>query len=252
MELDEFDVRHCCAGSQRHGDSVTGGLERVGGHRKQLTGATGSQQDVAGTDLVDDAVVGRGPHPDAHTAFHQKVEGKCVFMDHDCGAAHRGHKSTFDLGTGRRTSGMNDSGQRMASLAGQFETSLLVAVEGGTQSDEILHAPGAFLDENAHRIDVTETVTGGKGVGQMQIGRIRIAPQYRGNAALCPSSGCLFKCALREDSDPQPVAIGGPDRGGETGDTGAHNQKIEFSGLDHSSTVLRARASRVAPCRRWP
>jgi hypothetical protein len=143
---------------------------------------------------------------------------------------------------------MNDTGQRMAALAGKFEAPLLVTVEGSPEGDEVLHATRTFLDKDPHCIDVAEPITGGKGVGQMEIGRIRIAAQHRGNAALRPSGGGLFECTLCEDSDTEPVSIGGPNRGGETGDAGAHNEEIEFSGLDHSSPVLRALAADVAPC----
>ena len=128
----------------------------------------------------------------------------------------------------------------MPSFASELEPALRVAVEGSSQGDEVLHATRAFFDQNPNGLDITEAITGCQRVGQMQIGRIGIATEHRGDTALRPPGGGLLERPLRENPDPQSVPVGGADRGGKTGDAGAHHEEIEFSGLDHSASVLRA------------
>ncbi len=56
VELEELDVGHGHGGPQGHGDTVAGGLHRVGGHGVELTGPAGGQHHVTGTHVAHVAV----------------------------------------------------------------------------------------------------------------------------------------------------------------------------------------------------
>ena len=66
-------------------------------------------------------------------------------------------------------------------------------------------------------------------VGQVQVGRVGVAAEHGGHAALGPPGGGLIELGLREHPDPHPRHRGrGPHRGGEAGHPAAEHEQVEL------------------------
>ena len=228
VELHELDIGRGHAGAQRHGHAVAGRLGRVGGDREELAGAARGQDDVGGPhlDVVGPGTEGRQRgHADAAAALDDQVEREPA-LEHGAGRAVGGvDQGPFHLGARRRATGVHDAWPGVAALAGERQRAGGLAVELDAQRDQLVHAPGAFVDQNPHRLLVAQAGAGGERVGQVQVGRVLVAPQDRGDAPLSPARGRLGEHALGQDA--QGRRPGEPDGGGQAGDAAAQDQDVE-------------------------
>jgi hypothetical protein len=224
VELDELQVGDGDPGPQRHGDAVAGGLERVGGHREQLTGPAGGDQHVAGPDLL----IGQGADTDAAAVLHHQVGGEGLLVDGRGGAPHRGYQGALDLHPGGGPAGVDDAGVAVATLPGQLQVAVGLAVEDGAQGDELGDPHGALVDQHPHRVGVAQPGPGGQGVGQVEVGGVGVlGAEDRGHAALGPAGGGLVELALGEHPDPQPVGVGGAHRGRQPRNPRPQDQEVQ-------------------------
>ncbi len=183
VELHELHVADRHAGAQRHGHAVSGRFGRIGGDAEELARATGGQDDVVGPyfDWLVRARWERG-HPDATASFDDEVECE-PRLEHGAGRAPGGRdESAFDLGPGRRPSGVDHASARVASFARQGEQPGRLAVELDTERDQFVDPPWALVDENAHRLFVADPGARREGVGQVQVGRIFVATEHGGDS----------------------------------------------------------------------
>ena len=196
MELEELDVGHRHAGPQGHGDAVAGGLGRVGGHGEELAGAAGGQHDVAGPHLDRPARRGRGPRtPRQRPPSTSEVEGEPLLEDGRGRCPGGRHQRPLDLGAGGRPPGVQDPGRGVAPLAGQGQRPARLPVEHGAQRDQLVHPGRALVDQHADGVGVAQPGPGGQRVGQVEVGRVLVAAEDGGHAALGPAGGRLRQLA---------------------------------------------------------
>ena len=265
MELHELDVGRRNAGPQGHGHTVTRGLGRVGGDRVQLAGPAGGQDDVASLHQHRGVPTGwQGADTGAATVVDHQVECEPALEDGAGRAVGGVDQRPFDLGTGRGASGVHHPWRRVAALARQGQRPRRFAVELNTQCDQLVHPARALVDQNAHGLFVTEPDTGGQGVGQVQVGRVLVATQDRGDTALGPPGGRLGQHALGQHAQadrrrrPAPGASavagsrrsacrdgsGQADRGGQPGDPAAQDQHVEGTGAHRARHAGSGKAGR--------
>ena len=137
VELHELHVGHGDARPQCHGDPVAGGLAWVGRDGEELAGTTGGQHDVVGPDLDHGAPRGQGRDPDAAPTLNQEIEGEPP-LEHGAGRSVGGvDQRPLHLGAGGGAAGVHDAGAGVAALAGQRQVPAGLAVELGTERDEL-------------------------------------------------------------------------------------------------------------------
>ena len=189
VELHEFDVGDRNAGAQGHGQPVARGLLGVRRHREQLPGAAAGDEGVSGPYLLAVARRVEGHDAAAAATLDDQVEGEPV-LEHGRGREADGvHQRPLDLGAGRGTAGVNHARVRVASFSRQLQGAVRITVEHGAEGDEFVHPSRALVDEHAHGVDVTQADTSLQGVGQVQVGRVRILREHGRHAALCPACG---------------------------------------------------------------
>ena len=71
---------------------------------------------------------------------------------------------------------------------------------------------GALVDEHADRGLVAEAGSGAQRVGEVQVGRVLVAGQHGGDAALRPARRRLLELALGEHADAGSAELGETDR----------------------------------------
>ena len=147
------------------------------------------------------------------------------------GSPHRRHERPLDLDARGRAPGVHHPGVRVAALAGQQQLTGGVPVEDGAERDQLVDPGRPLVHEHPHRVVVAQPGAGGQGVGEVEVGRVGIAAQHGGHAALGPPRRGLGQLALGQDADPQPVDVGRPHRGREAGDAGPEHQQVEDRGI---------------------
>ena len=163
-------------------------------------------------------------------------------------------QGALDLGAGGGAAGVDDPRARVAALAGEGERPGGLAVELGAQRDQLVHAGRALVDEDAHRLLVAQAGARGQGVGQVQVGRVLVAAEHGGHAALGPAGGRLGQHALGQHAERQRrrrrrARPRQPDRGRQPGDAAAQDQDVEGSrpgAGGHAGSVRVSSASRRA------
>ncbi len=206
VELDELHVGRRHAGAQGHRHAVAGGLGGVGRDREELAGAAGGQHDMVRPHLdraADRAAPARRPRPHAHAAaaLDQQVEREPA-LQHGAGrAVGRVDEGPLDLGAGGGPAGVHDARPGVAPLAGERQQSGGLAVELDAERDQLVHTPGALVDQNAHGLLVAQACPGRQRVGEVQVGRVLVGAEHRGNAALGPARRRLGQRALGQDAE---------------------------------------------------
>ena len=160
----------------------------------------------------------------------------------------------FDLGPRGRTAGVDHPGPGVPPLAGQGQRPGGLAVELHPEGDQLVDPARPLVDQNADGLLVAEPGAGGQGVGQVQIGRVLVAAEHGGHAALGPAGGRLGEDALGQHAQrgrrpPVRRQSGQPDGGREAGHAAAQDQDVERSGPDrvvHAGSVRANSASRRA------
>ena len=77
---------------------------------------------------------------------------------------YRFDEDPFDLQAGGRSPGVHNPGDRVASLAGEFQFAMDIAVEPCAESEEILYSPRPFVDENPDSFDIAQSSSGSERV----------------------------------------------------------------------------------------
>ena len=100
---------------------------------------------------------------------------------------------------------------------------------------------GTLLDEHAHRVDIAEARAGTQRVGEMQLGRVDVLLEHRGDTALRVLSGRPAERGLRDDHDAR-TAPRGTNRRREPGDATTEHQHVEgVHRIQPTRAVTRAR-----------
>ena len=227
MELDELDVGDGDSGPQRHREAVARRLEWVRRHREHLTRAAGRRQHVRGTDLAHEPVGAEGGDAAAAPALDEEVEREPALEDRDRGTAHGLDERALDLGPRRGASRVHDARQRVSTFASELESPVGRSIERRAHRDELGHPIGPLVDEDTDGFDVAQPRSGRERVGEMEVGRVGITGEDRGDAALCPPRGGLVELAFRQHADTEAECIGCPHRGRQPRDSAAEDQKIE-------------------------
>ena len=114
-------------------------------------------------------------------------------------------------------------------------------------------AARALVDEDAHRLLVAQAGAGRQRVGEVQVGRVLVGAEHRGDAALGPARGGLRQRALGQHAERQrrrrPAGTGQPHRGRQAGDATPEDQDVEGSGPGpggHAGSFSVSSASRRA------
>ncbi len=201
VELHELDVRGRHAGAQRHGHAVPGRLGRVGGDRKELTRPARGQHDMVGPDLDRRTLRRQRRHSDAAPAFDDEVEGEPPFQHRARRAVGGVDQGALHLGAGGCTAGVDHARARVPPFTGQGQQPGGLPVELHTERDQLVDPGRPFVDEDPDGLLVAQPRPGGQRVGQMQIGRVLVAPEHRGDAALGPSGGRLGEHALGQHAE---------------------------------------------------
>ena len=137
----------------------------------------------------------------------------------------------FDLGPGRRRPRRGRCGAASGRPRGPGAARrLAVAVEDGAHGDELVDAPRALVDQHADGVDIAQAGAGGQGVGQMEVGRVGVAAEHGGHAALGPSGGGLRHLRLGQDAHAQCHLVGRPHRRRQAGHAAAHDEQVELVG----------------------
>ena len=254
VELHELDVRRRHAGAQRHGDSVPGRLRWVGGHREELTRTAGRQHDMVGPDLDRRTLRRQRRHPDATAGLDDEVEREPPLEHRARGAVRGVDQGALHFGACGGAAGVDHPRARVTSFAGQRQQSGGLAVELHAERDQFVDPGRAFVDENPHRLLVAQPRPGGQGVRQMEIGRVLVAPEHGGHAALGPTGGGLGEHALGQHAERglRPAVrrrSSQPDSGREPRHPAPQDQDLERSRPDggaHAGSVRLSSESRRA------
>ena len=205
VELDELDVGGRHAGPERHRHAVAGRLGRVGGDREELTGATGGQHDMIGSHL-DRAAGATGrqrQHADTAPALDEEVEGEPAF-EHRAGRTVGGvDQRSLHLRPRGRPARVDDPRPGVATLTGEGEGARRLAVELDAERDELVHAPGPLVDQDAHGLLVAQAGARRQRVGQVEVGRVLVAAQHRRDPALGPARRRLRQRTLGQHAEGQ-------------------------------------------------
>ena len=207
MELHELDVGDRHAGPQRHGQSVAGGLGRIGGDGEDLSGTTGGQHGVGGPHLDRPTVEGHRHHAPAPATLHQEVEREPFLEDRGGGRTGGVDQGPLHLGPGGRTPCVDDARSRVAALARQGQRTARLTVEDGPHGDQLVNPRGSLVDQHTHGIGIAQPGAGGQGVGEVEVGGVLVATQDRGHTALGPAGGGLGQLGLGQYPDPESATV---------------------------------------------
>jgi hypothetical protein len=135
-------------------------------------------------------------HADAAPALNQEVEGEPPLQHRARRAIGGVDQGPLDLGPRGRAAGVDHPRPGVPALAGQRQEAGGLPVELHPERDQLVDPARPLVDQNPHRLLVAEPGPGGQGVGQVQIGRVLVAAEHGGHAALGPAGGRLREGAL--------------------------------------------------------
>ncbi len=127
---------------------------------------------------------------------------------------------------------MDDAGVGVTALAGEQQSAFPIAVEPGAHGDQLVDATRALVDEHPHGVDVAEPGAGGERVGEVLVGRVDVATEHRGHAALGPPRGGLVELALGEHPDAQTRLVGGAHGGRQPRHPAPDDEQVELVGAE--------------------
>ena len=146
----------------------------------------------------------RATHAPAPSALHQQVEGEPL-LEHGGGRGPGGvDQGPLDLGPGGRTAGVDHPGRRVTALTGQGQGPAGLPVEDRAHGDQLVDPGRSLVHQHPHRIGVAQSGSRRQRVGQVQVGRVLVAAEHRGHAALGPAGGRLGQLGLGQHADPEP------------------------------------------------
>ncbi len=222
MELHKLQIGDNSTGSQRERNTVPCGHHRIGGRREDLAQPAGGQHDGTSDDRAD-AVRGalaqdvQGDAASSPVLVAQQIQHQRVFNQPDPRITpDRRVQRPLHLSARGVATRVDDPIGVMPALAGQHQRAVGVAVERGTQLDEISYPSGTFLDQHVDRRGVAEADAGHDCVLGMRRGCVERI-QDRGDAALGPSGRPVVDVHLRHHGDVQ-AGLAQVQRGRETRD----------------------------------
>src|SRR3546814_6601139 len=80
----------------------------------------------------------------------------------------------------------------------------VASVEGRSESDQLVDASGALVDQHPHGVDVAQAGSRGEGVGEVQVGGVGVAAEHGRHSPLGPAGGGLLQLGLGEHADAHP------------------------------------------------
>ncbi len=139
VELHELHVgdRHSC--TQCHGQTVGRRFCGIGGHRKQLAGASGREHRVGGAHVDGPSVRAEGAHAAAPAALDEQIEREPLFEHRRSRGPGRVDQCPLDFRTGGGAAGMDHPCGGVAALTGQRKCTARPAVEDGAHRDQLTH-----------------------------------------------------------------------------------------------------------------
>ena len=137
----------------------------------------------------------------AAAGVDDEVEGEPVLEDGSGTVAHSRDEGTLHLGAGGRAARVQDSSRRVATFPCPRQPAAGDPVKHGAEGDELVDPLGAFVDEHTNRGLVAQAGSGAQRVGQVEVGRVLVARQHGGDAALRPTRGRLLELTLGENAD---------------------------------------------------
>jgi hypothetical protein len=102
-------------------------------------------------------------------------------------------------GQAGRVGDVDDAPGTVAALLGQM-VAVLIAGKGEPLFNQPVDCPATVLDHEARRPRVVEQRAGGNRVADVRFDRVAIVENCR-DAALCPTRGAVFQCALADQRD---------------------------------------------------
>lgn len=100
-----------------------------------------------------------------------------------------------------------------------------------------MYAVRAFLDEHPNSRLVTKAGASSQGVGQVEVRRVLVARQHRGDPSLSPACRCLRQVAFGQHPDSHARLACEPHRGREAGYTAAYDKHVEA--VTHRVLIFR-------------
>ena len=205
------------------------------GRRLELVAPAG----VADRDAVTRAVLDEQVHRDG------------VLTDLRDGPLRRGDQGALHLRAGCRAAGVKDARVGVPALARALQGAGRLAVEDRAECDQLLDARRPLVDEHPDRVHVAQPRTRSERVGEVQVRRVLVVVQHRGDAALRPARRRLRQRRLRHDAD-LDAGVGEPDGDGQPGDAAADDERVEahVSAPTTASTLSMSRTPSTSPATR--
>jgi hypothetical protein len=150
-----------------------------------------------------------------------------VLVEGGGGVLHGSRQRPLDLDPGGRAAGVHHPGVGVAALPGQLELPGGIPIEDRPEGDQLVDPGRALVDQHPHGVVVAQPGARRQRVRQVEVGRVGVAPQDGGDAALRPAGGGLVQLGLGQHPHPQAVVASRPDRGREPGDAGPQDQQVE-------------------------
>ena len=136
------------------------------------------------------------------SAVRSRSRTRACSISSDAGVREdRGDQGAADLGAGGVAAGVHDAVAVVAALAGQRQLAGGVAVEAGTERDQLAQPGGALLAEHPHGVGVAQADAGLEGV-VLVLERGVVGAERGGDAALRPAGGAVVDADLGDDQDP--------------------------------------------------
>ena len=173
MELHELQIADGRAGAIRHGDTIAGGDQRVGGAAVHLAGAAGGEDRHHGHVEREAAVVQvEGEGADAAPAHGEEVDDELVLVQLDPTSQPGGFgQGARDLAAGGVAAGVQDPRHGVRALTPEYDLTVHL-VEARTDLHELAYAVGPLVDEHVHRLVVAQSGARIHGVLEVQLGRV--------------------------------------------------------------------------------
>jgi hypothetical protein len=230
VELDELHIGDDRAGPQCQGHAVAGGDRGIGRRGVHLAHAAGGQHHRAGQDRAD-AVLGalaenvQGETARATVGRAQQIQHQGVLDPADPRVPpDRLVQCALHLGTGSVAARVHDPVGAVATLAGQHQRAVRVAVEHGAQAHQLPHPGRALLDQHPHGGRIAQADARDLGVEGVRLRSVQRV-EHRGDAALRPPRGPVVDVDLGDHRDVQ-ARLAQMQRRGQPGDAGTDHQDV--------------------------
>ena len=250
VELHELDVGDRDSGAKRHGDPVAGRLGRV--RRDRST--AGPRPPQARTTWVASTCCSSPDGSSATSPVHRPASTTRSRANHSSRiaaalsrtAATRARSTSAPVAV---PAGVQDACRRVPAFPGSGQPAAGDPVEDGAESDQLVD-PDSEPSSTSTRTAAWshKPGPGAERVGQVQVGRVLVAGQHRGDAALGPARRRLLELALGEDADAGPAELGQAHRRRQARHPAADHEDVEAP--ERGSPPLAPGAGRGAPAAR--